>query len=139
MKRYILTLVAFLALSFLFTACMPARTVAYKTLASVKYTVDAQMTAYGAACRQGLVTAEKQKEIDNLFDNKFQPAFHAAVLAAKMDYKAAAPEDIVKLATELIGAINAILPPKPQTKSNYESMGSPYRASWYSVSLQTVG
>lgn len=86
-------------------ANLPPRTVAFKTLASVGSAVDASMKMYAHACAMQRVSSEKQKEIDRVHDQQFNPAFEAAIRAARFDLTRAAPEEVTALALKLIQLI----------------------------------
>jgi hypothetical protein len=101
--RFIASIVVAVAL---FNGCaLTPKQAAYKTLKTAGDTVDAAMKVYAAACNAGKVSPELQAKIDDLHDNKFNPAFRAAILAAKFDYSAPASADLISLVTELTTSI----------------------------------
>lgn len=83
------------------------QTLAYKSLASVGASVDAAMLAYFDLVKQGKLSNDAQVQVMNLH-MKYQPVFHTAVLAAKMDLNSVAPAELVTLATSLIDTINTL-------------------------------
>lgn len=103
----IMALVALLALP----ACVSPRATDYKSLASIGYAVDGAMKAFAQANREGKVTPEQIATVTLIHDNQFNPAYSAAILAAKLDYTAITPADVLAIADKLILTINNIVYP----------------------------
>lgn len=84
------------------------KTIAYKSLASVKETVDAAMKAYAHMVDAGQVSAGTEVKVRALHE-KFRLSFKAAVQAAMMDYGTPAPSDVIETYTALLNAVKEIL------------------------------
>lgn len=114
MKKYLI--VCLFVSAWLCGCGLTPQAVAYKSLASVGYTVDGAMKSYAIACHEGKVTAEQQKKIDYIHDMEFNPAYNLAVTAAKQDYTALAPADVSAIASKLVVLIDQLVHPKPITQ-----------------------
>lgn len=102
-------------LVFFLVGCVSPKAAAYKTLASIGYSVDGAMKAWGNYVAQGKATPELRAKIIQIHDVQFNPAYTAAIQAAKFDYASAAPDSLVSLSTQLITAIDAVIHPKQST------------------------
>ena len=79
----------------------------YKSLQVTAVTVDNARAYYAEQIVLGKVSADKQIKIDQIIKD-YQAAFRAAVATAKFDYKAATPETVGKLATQILITIGEI-------------------------------
>ena len=77
---------------------------AYKTLNIVATSVDAGMKAFADAVVANKVGAATQEKVRTAH-GRYQKALGAAVVAAHFDTSAPAPEDVKKLASELLALI----------------------------------
>jgi uncharacterized lipoprotein YmbA len=80
---------------------VPAQTQAVQTLKAVGYTGKAVIDGTWELRKQGVITEEKWARIALFYDERFQPAFRAAVRFAKSNVEAPAPIEIVSLLSEL--------------------------------------
>lgn len=95
--RYAITLLALFA----FVGCnTPPKTVAYKSLATVAYTVDAAMTVYADAVVAQQIDPITQDKVRQLYQ-RYQAHMTIAVRAAQYDYATATPEVVAQIAAEL--------------------------------------
>lgn len=103
------TAIALLAGALLFGAgcTTPQQTVAYKTLATVSYSVDSAMKTFATAHVERLTSPDQDMEVRELHE-KYQRVMNAAVRAARYDYSVAAPEDVAAIAAELTALIFSI-------------------------------
>ncbi|RME68566.1 MAG: hypothetical protein D6781_10650 [Verrucomicrobia bacterium] len=93
-----------------FTACTTApteRVVAYRSLASVAYSVDAAMKVYARAVVAGEVDEASQQRVRALHE-RYRNALEAAVRLASLDDSALAPQELASLAAELTTLIAAL-------------------------------
>lgn len=108
-----------LALLIVLLACSPVafiacktpqnvQTVSYKTLRSIAESVDSAMRTYAQAVALNQVAPETQSKIRDLH-GRYQPALEQAVIAARFDFGAAAPEEIAALAAEITTTVLTIL------------------------------
>ena len=104
-----------LFVAFLLTGCQTGQVTAAKSLAVIGYTVDSAMKLYADANARGLIKPEQRAKITQLHDQKFAPVYRTAITTAKLDYTKATPEDVSKIAFELIALINNVVNPnQPQ-------------------------
>jgi hypothetical protein len=77
------------------------RVAAVQTLKSVGQTAEAAVTLSAQLYRDGKITAAQARQVMDLYDGKFTPAFRFAVSAARSDLSAIASPDVMNLATQL--------------------------------------
>lgn len=95
-----------------FSGCQGCSTsqqaVAYKTLNIVATSVDAGMKAFADAVVAGKVPQATQDKVRDLH-GRYGKALQAAIVAARFDTSHVAPEDLQKLASELLGLITEVV------------------------------
>ncbi len=72
-----------------------------QTLKSVGQTAEAAVVLSAQLYRDGKITAAQARQVMDLYDGKFQPAFRFAVAAAHSDLSSVANPDVMNLATQL--------------------------------------
>lgn len=108
---FILSLVLATSAGAFLTACktpQSVQTISYKTLRSVAESVDSAMRTYAQAVALNRVTPEMQAKVRDLH-GRYQPALEQAVVAARFNFEAAAPEEIAGLAAEITTTILTII------------------------------
>jgi hypothetical protein len=78
---------------------------AYLTLEHTKTSVLEAMNVYAVAVAADQVNAETQTKIDGAYDT-FRTAFQAAVEVARFNYQDASPENVRRLALDLVALID---------------------------------
>jgi len=103
MKRLILILACLSPITLTQQGCqnIPAQTQAVQSLKAVGYAGKAVIDGAWELRKQGAMSEAKWVEIAAFYDNRFQPAFRAAVTFAKNNPNAPAPVAIVSLLSEL--------------------------------------
>lgn len=90
------------------TACTtpPAsRVVQVQTLKSVGETAEAAVTLSAQLYKSAVISPTQARQVLDLYDNKFQPAFRLAVSAAKANLDTLASPDLVSLAAQLTSTV----------------------------------
>lgn len=88
-----------------FTACSTPpsdRVVAVQTLKAVGHAAEGAVALSAQLYKDNKISAAKARQIADLYDDKFQPAFRAAVAAVKLDYSQPASPELVALAQQLL-------------------------------------
>ncbi len=84
------------------------KAVAYKTLNIVATSVDAGMKAFADAVVAGKVPQATQDKVKDLH-GRYGKALQVAIVTARFDTSHVAPEDLQKLASELLGLITEVV------------------------------
>ncbi len=77
------------------------RVVAVQTLKAVGQTAEAAVTTAGQLYTAKTITATQVRQVADLYDNKFQPAYRLAVAAVNSNLDSVASPDLVALAAQL--------------------------------------
>lgn len=111
MKTYrtiILALALCWAGAFVFTGCQQPpsqRVVAVNTLKAVGLSAKAAMDASTSLLKQGAISYAQWQKVAVVYDNKFQPAFNAALVAVNSDLSSFASPDLIAIAAELTNLV----------------------------------
>lgn len=122
-KHLLLAGVLFLGLAFVvtaFTGCSTPpnqRVAAGQTLKATGQTAEAVVALSAQLYRDGYLSAAKAREVADFYDKQFQPAYRAAVVAARSDLSSFASADVLRLLAQL----QALLPP-PQKREPIASV-----------------
>lgn len=103
---------ALLSICFLLVATIPltqsgctqtpsSRVVAVQSLKAVGETAESAVALSAQLYRDRTITAVQARQVADLYDQKFQPAFRLAVASAKSDLSTIASPDLVSLASQL--------------------------------------
>ncbi len=123
MKPFLLQLRLFLAgCAFLAAVAMPvvltscttppsARVVQVQTLKAVGQAAEASVALSAQLYRDGRISVVHARQIIDLYDAKFQPAFRLAVTAAGSNLDSAASPDLATLASELANLVASYTKP----------------------------
>lgn len=84
-----------------------SKAVAFKSLKSVQIAVDRAMKTYGGLVVQGKVSAENQVNVDALHE-AYRRSFRIAVMSAKNGVDGQTPDDVAKIAQEIINLISQL-------------------------------
>lgn len=101
-----------------FSGCQQApnqRVQAYQTLKAVGQTADAAVATTAQFYGAKQITAAQARQVMDLYDTKFQPAYRLAVSAAGSDLSSFASPDLTALAGQL-AALVASFTVQTQTK-----------------------
>lgn len=90
-------------------ACASPKMVAYKSLAAIGYSVDASMQIHANLVARGLETPATRAKVAYMHDKQFNPAYTAAVMAAKLDLTAPAPCELQTIAANLSAFISSLV------------------------------
>lgn len=107
MKRLILLAALAFALPAFHSGCTntpqtaKAKVVAVQTLKSVGQAAETAVALSAQLYRDGKITPAQARQVLDLYDTKFQPAFRVAVAAAHSDYTSIASPDLVTLAGQI--------------------------------------
>lgn len=85
----------------------PAVTVVYHTLADTQIAVDRALRVYGSMCAAGKVTPQDQAVVDNAHA-QYRVAFRVAVATASVNYKSLTPDDVQRLANNVLKLISKL-------------------------------
>ena len=116
-KHLLLAGVLFLGLAFVvtaFTGCatpVSQRVVAGQTLKATGQTAEAVVALSAQLYRDGHLSAERALAILEFYNTRFQPAYRAALIAARSDLQAISPSEVLAILAEL----QALLPPPRQS------------------------
>lgn len=109
MKKLILILSLAFALPILNTGCPTPpneRVATVTTLKAVGQTAEGAVMLSAQLYRDGKINATQARKVNALYDEKFQPAYRAAVAAAKSDLSSIASPDLVNLAAQLAALVS---------------------------------
>jgi hypothetical protein len=103
-----ITVAALAAIVWLFAGCVTSpQGKAYQTLKDTQTLVDGGMKYYAKQCALGKVSLDRQAKIDDAHF-KYRIAFRTAVNLARLDYSKLTPDEVKKLADELLNLIAQI-------------------------------
>lgn len=119
LKRWTMSLVAATVIvgvpAGVLTSCpgctVSQKTTAYRSLAAIATTVDAGMKAYADAVVAHKVPEDTQAKVKDIH-GRYSAALQAAILASRFETQGAAPEDVQRLANELLDLVVAAVQPK---------------------------
>lgn len=103
--------VGFFSLPLGMTSCSTppsARVVQYQTLQAVGTAAQTAVRASTQALKDGSVTVDQWQKIADFYDNKWQPAYTVAVVAAQSDLSSAASPDLQNLLQQLLMLANQL-------------------------------
>lgn len=107
MKRILLAII--LACSpVIYTACtapVSERVAAVHSLKAVGHTAESAVETAAVLYRDGHITEAQLKQVTTFYDDKFQPSYRVAVLAAKSDLSFQAPDQLAALASQLAALV----------------------------------
>lgn len=83
------------------------RVVAVNSLQAVGLTAKSAMDASTQLLKQGSITVAQWEKVAAAYDNRFQPAFTVAVVAARSDLSTIASPDLVALALEITNLVTS--------------------------------
>lgn len=82
-----------------------ARVVQVTTLKAVGHSAESAVELSAQLYRDGRITAAQARQVMDLYDNRFIPAFRFAVAAVNANLDSVASPDLIGLANELIGLV----------------------------------
>ncbi len=91
-----------------FTACSTppsARVVQVQTLKAVGQSAEAAVSSSAQLYAAGQITADQARQIMDVYDAKFQPAYRLAVNAVNANLNVQAPDELVALSSQLSALI----------------------------------
>ena len=108
MVKSLTSFASILLLLFVFTGCdtTPKR-IAYTSLSVVASTVDASRGAYVDAYKAGKVTPENHAKVVDI-DKKYTASMLTAINLAQYNWSAAASQEVINLAQDLITTIKEV-------------------------------
>jgi hypothetical protein len=107
MKRILLCMLASVMLAIApltYSGCSTPpteRTAAVQTLKAVGHSAEAAVELSAKLYQDGRITAAQARQVLDLYNLKFQPAYRVAVTAAQADLSSAASPDLLRLANDL--------------------------------------
>lgn len=104
MKKLFLILALAFAAPLLVTSCNTTpqtKNYEVQTLKAVGHTAETAVALGAHLYHDGKITADQARHINELYDQKFQPAFRLAVSAAQSNLGSIASPDLAALAAEL--------------------------------------
>jgi hypothetical protein len=96
------------------TSCQTApseRVLTIQTLKSVGQTAEAAVTLSAQLYRDSKITAAQARQVMDLYDGKFQPAFRFAVVGARSNLESVASPDLLNLASQLAALVASFQKP----------------------------
>lgn len=109
MRKLILILCLAIATPLAVTSCQSSsqQVIAVQTLKAVgqaaEIAVETSARLYGSRA----ITAEQARKVNDLYNLKFQPAYRLSVAAVQGNLETLAPEDLAKLASELVSLVRS--------------------------------
>ena len=103
MKKIIL-LIALAFAPVVYNGCQTApadRVSTYKTLLAIGEAAKASLDGSTQLLKQGSITVDQWQRVATIYDTRFQPTYHAAVITAKGDLSSVASPDLIAIAAEL--------------------------------------
>lgn len=111
MKKLLLLVGLMIAVPVFHSGCATTgrtQVVQAQTLKSVGQLAEAAVSTTALLYRDGKVTADQAREVNDFFDKTFQPSFRLALAAVKGDANAVASADVVALAGQLTAIVARI-------------------------------
>lgn len=90
-----------------------ARVVQVQTLLAVGQSAEGAVALSAQLYRDNKITATQARQVMDVYNLKFQPAYRAAVTAARSDLSSLASPDVLLLAAELSALVLQFYPAKP--------------------------
>jgi polyhydroxyalkanoate synthesis regulator phasin len=90
------------------TSCTTApssRVVAVQTLKSVGQTAETSVAISAQLYKDGRITAGQARQVMDVYDKQFQPAFRIAVITANSNLESIASPDLMNIATQLAAMV----------------------------------
>lgn len=114
LRRLFLALALVLAPAPFLTSCVSTQTqqTARQTLLATGHSAEATVRFAGRLFEDGKISAEQLRTIVRFYDERFQPAFRAAVVASQADLAQPAPPDLAALAAQLTTLVSTFLAPR---------------------------
>lgn len=91
-----------------FTACQSSphtQVVAVQTLKSIGQAAEATVALSAKLYADKQITAQQARACADAYDRRFQPAFRIAMMAARTDLAAPAPQELIEIAAQLAALI----------------------------------
>ncbi len=99
-----------------FTGCSTppsSRVTQVQTLKAVGEAAEAAVAASARLFYAGAITSAQAKQIADIYDNKFQPAFRVAIVAVNANLESVASPDLIAIAAQMSSLILSFQTPTP--------------------------
>lgn len=114
LRRLTLALALVLAPAPLLTSCSTtaSQQVARQSLLATGHAAESTVRFAGRLFEDGKITADQLRSVVRFYDERFQPAFRAAVAVSRADLEQPAPPDVAALAAQLTTLLSTFLAPR---------------------------